>query len=187
MMLVTRLVFDLATWVGWATILATVVTAVGVIVAVVTLVNQSKQARFGATIDSLWRFDDQLHGTDMRRIRLAAARGLQQGHDVPEIVDVLNFFEMLGFVFRKGGMYKDAALNNFGYWVIGYWYACHDHVAKDQRDDPSAWEEYEGLKTTLEKMDREKKRRTGGTTLVANPGAPDAIRAFLDNESKLKV
>ena len=185
---VPRLALDLANVVGWATILVTPVTAVGVIVSAIALINQSRQARFAATLDSLWRFDDQLHGPEMRRIRLAAAKGLKQKRDVPEIVDVLNYFEMLGLIFRKGGIDRDAALSNFGYWVIGYWYACQDHIAKDRADDPSAWDEYRGLTAVLEKMDLKRRRKFAAPErALAEPSSPQQVGEFLEGEGKLKV
>lgn len=185
----TRLAaFDLASAVGWATIGAAVIAALGIIVALATLIAQGRQVRFSATLDSLWRFDDQLHGQEMRGIRLAAAKALKQRKDIPEIVDVLNFFEMLGLIFRKGGIDKDAALSNFGYWVRGYWYACRDRIASDRKKDPTAWEEYERLKTALEEMDAKRSRKFRAVyPSTAGPMWAEEIKEFLNDELKLKV
>ena len=180
--------FDLTSAVGWATIGATLIAALGVIVRVATLILQGRQVRFSPAIDSLWRFDDQLHGQDMRRIRLAAAKALKQRKDIPEIVDVLNFFEMLGLIFRKGGIDKDAALSNFGYWVRGYWYACHDRIASDRKKDPTAWEEYERLKNALEEMEEKRRRKfKAARPATPEPMGAEKIGEFLNDETKLKV
>src|SRR5207302_10446508 len=79
--------FDLGTAVQVAQLVATVFTGVGVIVALGALFLQGRNVRFSATVENLWRFDDQLHGPDMGRERVVAARALQAGKHVPEIVD----------------------------------------------------------------------------------------------------
>jgi hypothetical protein len=192
---VTTLTFDLGSAGQWATIVGAPLTAASVIVAAAAIIWQSRQAQFTATLDSLWHFDDELHGNTMRRIRLAAATALMAGKDVPEIVDVLNYFEMLGLVFRKKGIDPEVTLENFGAWVIGYWYACQDRIAKDRtgdpsnpgdQGDPSAWEEFEGMKTALEQLDLKKKRAAARGSVFAAPSPPN-VTAFLDDECNLTV
>ena len=85
---------------------------------------------------------------------------------------------------------------SFGAWVFGYWYACQAQIARDRtgnptrpgdRGDPTAWEEFEGLKSSLEKLDRKKKGKTlAGAELAAATRPPD-VAAFLDDECKVKV
>ncbi len=89
----------------------------------------------------------------------------------------------------------EVALENFGEWVFGYWYACPDRIGKDRtgdpskpgdKGDPSAGEEFEGMKTALEQLDLKKKRAAARGSPPAAPSPPN-VTAFLDDECKLKV
>ncbi len=175
--------FDLSAAVQWAQLVVAAFTAVGVIVALYAIFSQGRAARFSATVENLWRFDDQLHGPEMCRERVAAAKALQAGKHVPEIVDVLNFFEFVGLMVRKGALDTDAANSNFGYWVIRYWYQCQRRIADDRATDPTSWKDFERLKDSCERLEAKHQKLHKDRV---KPSA-DALKGFLNEERSLKA
>jgi hypothetical protein len=179
------LTFDLASAVEWATVVGTFVAAAGVLVAVIAMTFQVRQAGFAATAENLWRFDDEWRGSDYRTIRLAAAKALKAGTDAPEIFDILGFFEMLGLLARRGGIDEEVVRNDFTYWARNYWYACESIIKKDRQDhnDDSLWLEYQGL---VDRLDHPK----GLLWVRVYTGTPKPsaqnLQDFFDNEMKVK-
>jgi hypothetical protein len=175
--------FDLSSAVQWAQLIVAVFTGAGVIIALAAIFSQGRAARFSATVENLWRFDDQLHGPDMCRERVAAAKALDAGKHVPEIVDVLNFFEFVGLMVRKGALDTDAANSNFGYWAIRYWYQCQRRIAEDRVTDPTSWKDFERLKDACEKLEAKHHRIHKDRVQLS----ADDLKGFLREEQSLKA
>lgn len=147
---------DVASLANWATVGATIVAAIGVLVAIVTLIvtlrSQTRLARFAATSDNIWRFDDQWHTDEFRALRLAAVAALKDGKQVPEAIDVWNFFEMLGLMSHKKAVDVEVVANKFASRVIDYWYLSEAliRMRRNHYQDPSLWVEFEWLKNSVE-------------------------------------
>jgi hypothetical protein len=179
---------DLTSAVAWAQIIATIVTGIGVVVAILTVWSQGRQVRFSATVDNLWRFDDQWRGPDFRALRLAAAAALKtKNKNAPQIFDILGFFEMLGLMTRKGAIDIEVVSNNFGYWAINYWHLCEPTVTddRDANKDPSLWQEYEGLVNSLAEMTTKSNWFKFPIFAGIQKPSDNELQDFLANESKL--
>ncbi len=84
-----------------ANLVAAIAAVVAAGVAIVAVLIQIGLARFSDSVENLWRFYDQWNGAPMLRGRPLAATSLLEGGDAAAIVDVLGFFELLGYMVRK--------------------------------------------------------------------------------------
>jgi hypothetical protein len=175
---------DLNTAAQLAQVVVAAFTVLAILVALWAIFSQNRAARFSATVDNLWRFDDQFHGPEKVRQRATAAKALQTGKHVPEIVDVMNFFDFAGLMVRKGALDADAANSSFGYWAIRYWYLCQARVAEDRRTAHYDWQDFDHLRKKCERLEAAKRRRMNKKRI--KPSGED-LKNFLEEEAGLRV
>ncbi len=138
-----------------------------------------------AVLDNLWKFTDGWGTKEMRAARIAVANGLTNGNlqaVEDEIRDVLDFFETLGLLVRKGAVDIDVAWNGFAVWATSYWQSLSPWLGKKRQGDETLWAEYERLQLLLIKTDAKQRKRTEEQVREAY----EADRAdFLERESQL--
>jgi len=163
-----------------ANLVAAIAAVVAAGVAIVAVLIQIGLARFSDSVENLWRFYDQWYGAPMLRGRPLAATSLLEGGDAAAIVDVLGFFELLGYMVRKRGIDVEAAWSFFSDFALPYWVASRSYVDRDRQIDQTYWQDFEWLHKAMIRI--ESKKRHLSRTIV-EPSAGAATR-FLEQEAR---
>jgi hypothetical protein len=176
---------SVALWVG---VFAGVATVAGAAIAIVAILIQMKVARFSTGIDTLWRLQDQWDSREMRCARVAVAQGLSN-NSLPtvehgQVNDVVNFFEFIGLLVRKGAVDLDGAWNNFSDWALPYWEELSGWIDEHRYGDATVWENYGLLQVQLLAVEANRRHLTPDATVQK---IRDGIPAFLSRESGLST
>ena len=166
---------SIASW-PWASIAAWIAIAVTIGIAS----WQIRTAKFVSGVDVLLRMEDEFQGEKMLIERKSAASVLlKKPNSTPEDMDdLLDFFESLGLLTRRGALDKEMVWNNFFYWAHRYWIAAEDYIAEKQKKDPTEWENFTKLEKDLIKIEK----KHGSTyNLKLTKNSPD-IKTFLEEE-----
>jgi hypothetical protein len=139
---------------AWAAIL-------GVVIAIVTLAIQNRQAHFTSSIELLLHFEERFESDEFRRKRKQAAAALLGGK-TDQADDVLDFFEMVGLLIRQRALNETMVWHAFGRWALLYHHAALPTMEKKKEEDSSAWTE---LCYLFERMKDLELRHRGATNL----------------------
>lgn len=140
---------------NWLILLATVLTGLGAtaaaIVAAYALRAQQRGQQRQHDVDNLRWIIEQWRALRLPRQR--AAKGLL--FDQPDreaLRDVLNFWELCGYLVRQGFLTEKAFDMIGAHWVLGWWCAAQKEVgaARLRYADPELFVEFEGLKNRLQ-------------------------------------
>jgi len=168
---------------AWAAVLA-------VLAAIVALIIQVRQATFNSSLDSLWHLEERFSSTDMRRERARAATFLlerkpDETQEVPEVYDVLDFFDLVGYLVNKHAITKEAAWINFSDGAINYWFASRKYIETQRKKNNSLyWTHYGSLIAVM--MDIEAAKQGRRSIKDVTPSEDD-WRLFLSLESTPNV
>lgn len=138
-------------------------TALGVIIAAVTLLGIYRQLRLqlgAGAIEQMETIHREFQSEQMSRARLAVLVALRDGDDPtnlpPAANDIANFWERVGYLVRAGhvdrtlvNQYFDASIR--AWWG---WLAPATFVARRRDDDPALHEHFEWLAGLMTEMDR---------------------------------
>jgi len=138
-------------------------TALGVIIAAVTLLGIYRQLRLqrgAGAIEQMESIHREFQSEQMSRARLAVLVALRDGDDPtslpPAANDIANFWERVGYLVRAGhvdrtlvNQYFDASIR--AWWG---WLAPATFVARQRDDDPALHEHFEWLAGLMTEMDR---------------------------------
>jgi len=125
----------------WANILGGLFTAIGVIVALFAIWQESRASRLTLSVDlsvKLWeKFEDE----QMRKERSAAASALLDMLNGKEPSDdkkqglnsVLNFFELFGLMFKRKAIEIPTLKVLISFWCIPYWQAISNKLHPKQK------------------------------------------------------
>jgi hypothetical protein len=163
-----------------------IATALGVVLAVVALIIEGRRNRRALVIGNLWRLIDQWDSSHMRERRASVAAALLDDFSGPrritnEAIDVVNTFELLGFLLRTKRLEVEDAWANFSVWAISWWYVYESEIAGMQRRDQTVFEDFQSLVREL--VSYEIKRRNVPSERVV-PTETD-VREFLETERNL--
>ena len=95
--------------------------------------------------------------------------------------EILNFFETLAFLHRRGAVDADAVWHYFATWLLPYYRALMPLIQREQQTDPNIYHEFFALYEAVFQVEREK-RNYRGTELVVSK---EAVAAVLAEEAKL--
>lgn len=169
-------------WVTWANIVGGLFTAIGVIVALIAIRQESKASRLTLSVDlsiKLWeKFDDE----QMRNMRKEGASALLEMLEGKEpsnskkqnLNSILNFFELFGLMSKDKAIEKASAEVLISFWCIPYLQAVSNKLHPKQElsyieanrkemDDKSLWSNAEKMASSFmsktEVFDSEKLRK----------------------------
>jgi hypothetical protein len=140
--------------------------------------EESRVSRESVRVELLWHLTDRWDSTDMGDIRSVAATALLSGNPSSEVGTVLDFFEQVALLVKRGVLDEESAAHYFYWPLANYWAACNAYVQQVQREDPSAWQTIPGLVQRLGEITAQRKRR--GAKEVG-PSA-DEVQQFLRDE-----
>lgn len=111
--------------------------------------------------------------------RGAAAEALLEGKGGDDTDSILDFFDEVAFLMRRGAVDDELVWYQFYWPMVHYWAAARDYTKTVRETDPTAWEQLEAAMPTL--LGIEARRRGQGPEAVV----PDrsAVREFLQGEA----
>lgn len=162
----------------------------GILVATCLLLLRWRSEYRRRTFDPTWvmKFWDIFESEPMKRTRGAAARDIQDHSDrlgyenflSPNIDDVLDFFEDLGFYIHGDQLTPEVAHHAFYYWIHGYYIACRPYIECKQIERPNQWQWVPWLFEITHEMEVKNNR-----TIVRKTMTDDEKRRFLVEETTL--
>lgn len=158
------------------TAIATIAIAMGSIFAVT---SQNNQSRIALGVDLVLRLDDRFNSAQFRQLRRNAASSLLKKSSAPPD-EVLDFFETIGMLVRRGVLDEEVVWHTFFYWVNGYWYAAHDYIKS--KNDPTF---YEDMRYLHERLVALEKHKYNSPESEIQPSEPE-LKDFLIEESNLQ-
>lgn len=137
-----------------ATTIGGFATAVTVIITLVAIWHESREARFSLNTELLMKLQDQFEAPLMRASRKNAALALldilekgQTSYNLGNLVRVLNFFELVGWLWKRRAIDTNSTRVMFSYWYRLYWQAittplppCNlSYIEDAHRENPHLW------------------------------------------------
>jgi len=138
-----------------------------------------KEARVKHLIDLVTQFETEPYASTRRRLGSARTDGTslkpsELEHPPPELYDVMNFFEHVGFLLDGNYLDLEGVSVEFHYWILHIWADARELIKKEQADDRIYYEFFEKMVNRLLEYDRP---RTGKLDL---PSTADIEEFYLD-------
>jgi hypothetical protein len=129
----------------------TAVAAISAFAAALAVVYQTCIYRFSLGVDLTLKLDERFEGIEFQKKRAKAARALRQDSGVPkpDVEDVLDFFETLGFLVRRKALDKELVWNTFFYVFYGYCLYAKIYVEAQAQKYPPRYKDLRWLKPRL--------------------------------------
>lgn len=165
-----------------AALIAAVAALISALVAVAALWIQERRSRRLLAIELLFKFDDRFNSEAFQRMRTSAAKALQERREDPAAVDdVLDFFETMGLLARRGVLDMEMLWSTFFTWLDGYWHAAREYFKDVTADDTTTWTELEYLHSALRAIDKNKADLTDSELIWSR----EDIEDFIESEASL--
>lgn len=156
--------------------LPVVISSVSVVAALGSFMWQIHRARFNQSVDLLFRLENDFFGAAKKVQRVKASRDLQQGK-VLEAEPILDFFETMALLLRRGALDKEIVCHTFFYWIDNYYEACKGFIEARQATDPLVWKDLPPFVATLRAFESQ---QLDGKSHI--PPTAERIAAFLAEE-----
>jgi hypothetical protein len=173
--------------VDWSALaaLAACVTAVAAMVVTITTVSQVRQETqrvlFNAGLDSLWHFDAQWNSDEMMDARSAAAAALLDGRPSHDIDEVLDFFDQVALLLKRGALDEELVSYEFYWPMANYWFASQEYIRQVQRDAPAAWEQLAGAVPRLAAIEAQRRKHTSEASVPTRAQIAEFLAAEAQN------
>ena len=156
---------------SWLPIL---ISSVSVVLALSAFIWQVHRARFNQSIDLLFRLEADFFGPAKKLQRVRASADLLEGRSL-EAEPILDFFETMSLLLRRGALDQEIVWHTFFYWIDRYYEASETHIEQRQADDPLVWKD---LVRCVKQLRRYQASQAGS---YRRP-SPDEIALFLAEE-----
>jgi hypothetical protein len=165
----------------WVTAAFTAVIAITGIIALIYAWKQLKQFREAARVQHLVRLVEQFENPPLVNIRKSLAdKRLRGTAEPPELENLLNFFETIGLLVRRGHLDASDVWSSFSYWMFNVFADFRGVIEEEQKDDPTYYSDFSELIERLRLIEKEE----GGT---AYPPSADDIEEFWRYESRISA
>ena len=158
---------------AWAAVAASAI-------AVYAIWIESRRSRFALGIDLFLKLDERFGDNRMLVARRAAAMALSSENKA-DADDVLDFFEMVGLLVRRGALDEYVVWHNFFYWIHRYYLSAKDHIDTIQSEDPTIWADLTQLYSRLASIEK-KERQCSVSQLQLTE---EELTEFLNEEMSL--
>jgi hypothetical protein len=139
---------------AWTAVFSAVLAITGVW-ALVYARQQLKQARESERVQHLLRFVEQFDNAPFANIRKALAEKRIKGiDDPPELDNVLNFFETIGLLVKRGYLDAHDVWSSFSYWIFCIFADGRETIEQEQKEDPTYYSDFTGLVEKLEGIEK---------------------------------
>jgi hypothetical protein len=159
---------------------------VAAIIAVLAIWAESRRQRFAMGVELLLRLDEQFHTERMlaNKKRIACAFLANDCSQVPnEMIEIIDFYDEVGFFVRRGGLDKKAVYTFFFSYMFRFWYVARDYVDQERRQDPTLWNDYEKLYRDLHKIELAERHKLK----VSLELQEDELRQYFAEDAELEV
>lgn len=117
--------------------------------------QQLKQAHESEKIQHLLRFVEQFDNGPLANSRKSlAAHRLKGDDDVPELDNILNFFETIGLLVKRGYLDPHDVWSMFSYWMFSVYADSRDLIEQEQKEDPTYYGDFTSLIERLRKIEK---------------------------------
>ena len=116
------------------------ISSTGTILALIAFGYQVHRARFNQSVDLLFRLEADFFGPAKRMQRAKAAAGLLKGETL-EVEPILDFFETMALLLRRGALDLELVKHTFFYWVDNYYTASAAAIERRQATNPLIWKD----------------------------------------------
>jgi hypothetical protein len=169
----------------WWTVVIAVAAVVAAVAAVIGVIAEGRRTRVQLGLANLWKLIEQWDHPEMRRRRARVARRLLQepaAREEPsdEANDILNTFELLGYLVRSKTLKLEDAWINFP-WALSWWYVYEVGIRRLREGDSTVFEDYANLVREFVKYEA-KTRDIAPNEVIPSE---EARLAFLRSEVKL--
>jgi hypothetical protein len=124
--------------------------------AVVVGYKQLRDFRAESQVQHLLALEEKFDRDPMLTYRRALAeKRLKKQEDPDEVYPILDFFETVGLLVRRGYLDESDVWNTFSYPVFALNADARQIIEQDQRDDPTTYAEFVGLVKRLERIEAE--------------------------------
>lgn len=121
--------------------------------ALLAFAYQVRRARFNQSVDLLFKLEAEFFGPAKVKQRvLSAANQQKNSDDFLEMEDILDFFETIAMLTRKGALNLYMVWHTFDYWIENYYAAAGPHIKAKQARDRGVWEDLGWLNAKLQKL-----------------------------------
>lgn len=171
-----------APWVAWLAVAAMLIGLAAMVTAVAVVMQTRRQgelSRFNAGLASIWHLRGEWTGEEMLDVRAAAAEALIEGRGGDDLDAVLDFFDEVAFLMRRGAVDEELVWYQFYWPMVHYWAAAQGYVSAVRATEPTAWEQLEAAMPALLANEARRTGRSGETSMPDRGG----IREFLDSEA----
>ncbi len=160
------------------------VTALAAIVAALAAVwaiwSESRRSHFVHSVELILRLDDRFGSEEMRKARQAASKSLLNKTNT-DADDVLDFFEMIGLLTRRGALDEKMVWHTFFYWIHRYYHAANEYITKERQKDPTVWKDLVHLHKRVIAIEKRERRCPDSNLLLSE----DSLDEFLKEEIEL--
>lgn len=166
---------------GLLTALAALTTA---LIAVFSLIMESRRHRFALGVDLVLRLEDQFKTPRMYKNRAKAAQAFHQGDyslAVNEIDEIINFYEGVAYFVDRGALDRKLAWTFFFSHMYRFHRLASEYIVKARRRDVTLWDEFLRLYERLLKIECAERGRCGDPQSLT----AEDIQQFLREESSL--
>jgi hypothetical protein len=130
----------------------------GVVVAFIAMIVESKRSRLVHSIDVISNLDVRFETPEFRQTRRKAAQYLLKGDGNDDegkeaVMDVLNFFEFVGYLCKRHVIEHETAWQFFASWLVPYYCAAHRIIQERQLSDPNCLCELKKLYHRVRKIE----------------------------------
>jgi hypothetical protein len=150
------------------------ISAAGTVIALSAFIYQVRRARFNQSVDLLFKMESKFF-REMKEERAIACRDLEAGIPL-EAEPILDFFETMALLLRRGALDTEMVWHTFSYWIEGYNAALAFHIPSRQQHDPTIWQDFPHL---VRKMRSMQEKRSGQK---ATPMTDEQVLNFLAEE-----
>jgi len=141
---------------------------------------QVRRAWFTQSIDLLLRFEANFFGPEKREQRAKAAVGmLRQPPEFQEAEDILDFFETIALLSRRGALDRYMLWHTFYYWIDRYYEATKGHIEERRRGEPTVWQDIGPFVESLRKLQM---KEAGLSSMEQTIPSVEELESFLKEE-----
>lgn len=156
-----------------------------VLVGVIALIYQIRLSRFAIGVETLLKLDERFEGRRMVAARRKAAQSLLKNSD-EDVEDVLDFFDMVGLLTRRGAVDAVVVWNCFFEWIRCYWILAEEYVktVRQEEKNPAIWAEAEWLYRKVVEIEKRHSKATDEDLKILSR---EKREDFLNGESSIDL
>lgn len=153
---------------------------VAAIIAAAALLAEGKRSRFSIGVDIILKLDERFNTEELRKIRRVAAKSILD-KTYRDAEEVLDFFEMMGLMVRKGALNEEMVWNLFFYWIHRYRLSANEYIEKERQKDSMVWANLIYLHDRVVAIEKRISRCSDSDLLLSE----QSLKEFLEEESNL--